>query len=67
MSQGDRDEGRGESECRTLSELEKEQVRVIKQIGEHFVELCTQSGMPGDRRCMDLAKTNAEQAVLWAV
>lgn len=49
---------------RVLSEKEKEQMLALKDAGLAFVELCDKCGAS---RELSLAKTNAEQAVMWAV
>lgn len=49
---------------RTLSEDEKKQMLDLKDLGLKFIELCD---FIGNSREMALAKTNAEQAVMWAV
>lgn len=51
-------------EYRVLSELEKEQMKKLKDLGLAFVEACEEIGQS---REMSLAKTNVEQAVMWAV
>lgn len=49
---------------RTLSDLEKSQMARLKDAGLAFVQLCDEIGQS---RELALAKTNAEQAVMWAV
>lgn len=49
---------------RTLTDKEEENVYQIKTIGTHFHEFL--DSFPGSRE-MSLAKTNLEQAVMWAV
>lgn len=51
-------------EYRVLSDAEKEQMRLLKDIGLAFIEACDETGQS---RELSLAKTNAEQAVMWAV
>lgn len=49
---------------RVLTDAEKAQMVEIKDLGAAFLALCDQIGTS---REMSLAKTNAEQAVMWAV
>lgn len=49
---------------RVLNDAEKAQMLAIKDIGASFLALCDQIGAS---REMALAKTNVEQAVMWAV
>ena len=49
---------------RVLSEDEKAQMVALKDAGAAFIALCDQVGAS---RELALAKTNAEQAVMWAV
>ncbi len=49
---------------RKLTESEVEDMAVIKQQGEYF--LVALSGVHGDGRCLALAKTKIEEAVMWA-
>lgn len=49
---------------RVLSEDEKRQMLELKDLGEAFLAKCDEIGQS---REMSLAKTNAEQAVMWAV
>lgn len=49
---------------RVLSEEEKQQMLEIKDLGAAFLAKCDQIGQS---REMSLAKTNAEQAIMWAV
>lgn len=51
-------------EYRVLSDQEKSDMKALKDLGLRFVELCDRIG---NSREMSLAKTNAEQAVMWAV
>lgn len=51
-------------EYRTLSDIEKDQMKRLKDAGLAFVTLCDNIGTS---REMSLAKTNSEQAVMWAV
>lgn len=48
---------------RTLSDLEKNQMSEIKDIGQEFLDLCDTIG---SSREMSLAKTKIEEAVMWA-
>lgn len=49
---------------RILSDEEKAQMIRLKDIGASFIAACDEIGQS---REMSLAKTNAEQAVMWAV
>ena len=49
---------------RILSDEEKQQMVDLKDLGLKFIECCDSIG---NSREMSLAKTNAEQAVMWAV
>ena len=49
---------------RVLSEGEKAQMQQIKDLGLQFIEACD---VIGASREMSLAKTKAEEAVMWAV
>ena len=49
---------------RVLSDEEKAQMVAFKNIGAAFINACDAIG---DSRELTLAKTNAEQAVMWAV
>lgn len=49
---------------RVLSDAEKQQMVDIKDLGAAFIAKCDEIG--GSRE-LSLAKTNAEQAVMWAV
>ena len=49
---------------RVLTEPEKAQMVAIKDAGAAFLGLCDQTGLS---RELSLAKTNIEQAVMWAV
>jgi hypothetical protein len=49
---------------RVLSDAEKAQMLAIKDLGAAFIAACDEIGQS---REMALAKTNAEQAVMWAV
>lgn len=51
-------------EYRVLSDDEKAKMKEIKDLGVAFVQLCDSLGTS---RELSLAKTNAEQAVMWAV
>lgn len=51
-------------EYRVLSDEEKEQMRKLKDLGRAFIEACDEVGQSPE---LSLAKTNAEQAVMWAV
>ncbi|MGH1414865.1 MAG: DUF7681 family protein [Pelagimonas sp.] len=49
---------------RVLSDAEKQQMVELKDIGAEFLAKCDEIGQS---REMSLAKTNVEQAVMWAV
>ena len=49
---------------RILSEEEKAQMVALKDLGAAFIAKCDEIGQS---RELSLAKTNAEQAVMWAV
>jgi len=49
---------------RVLSDDEKRQMTELKDLGAAFLAKCDEVGQS---REMSLAKTNAEQAVMWAV
>lgn len=49
---------------RVLSDGEKAQMLALKDMGAAFIAKCDEIGQS---REMSLAKTNAEQAVMWAV
>lgn len=49
---------------RVLSEAEKAQMVELKDLGAAFIAKCDEIG---HSRELALAKTNAEQAVMWAV
>lgn len=49
---------------RILSDAEKAQMMELKDLGAAFLEKCDEIG---SSRELSLAKTNAEQAVMWAV
>jgi hypothetical protein len=49
---------------RVLSDEEKQQMVELKDLGAAFLSKCDEIGQS---REMSLAKTNAEQAVMWAV
>ena len=51
-------------EYRVLSDAEKAQMLALKDAGAAFIKLCDEVGQS---RELSLAKTNAEQAVMWAV
>lgn len=51
-------------EYRILSDVEKAQMLSLKDIGAAFIAKCDEIGAS---RELSLAKTNAEQAVMWAV
>ncbi len=51
-------------EYRTLTESEKADMMRVKDLGLEFINVCDQIG---SSREMSLAKTNIEQAVMWAV
>jgi hypothetical protein len=49
---------------RVLTDEEKAQMVRLKDLGAAFIQACDEIGQS---REMSLAKTNAEQAVMWAV
>lgn len=49
---------------RVLSDAEKQSLVRLKDLGAAFIAACDEIGQS---REMSLAKTNAEQAVMWAV
>ena len=49
---------------RVLSDYEKAQMVALKDMGASFIAKCDEIGVS---RELSLAKTNAEQAVMWAV
>ncbi len=49
---------------RVLSDAEKAQMIALKDLGAAFIAKCDEIGAS---RELSLAKTNAEQAVMWAV
>lgn len=49
---------------RTLTDLEKEVIEHVKEVGEHLYNFLT---AVGDSREISLAKTKVEEAVMWAV
>lgn len=49
---------------RDLTEYEKGQIKIVKDAGLEFIEVCD---MIGKGREMSLAKTKIEEAVFWAV
>lgn len=49
---------------RVLSDAEKQQMMELKDLGAAFLAKCDEIGQS---REMSIAKTNAEQAVMWAV
>lgn len=51
-------------EYRVLTDAEKQQMVELKDLGAAFLSKCDEIG---SSREMALAKTNAEQAVMWAV
>jgi hypothetical protein len=51
-------------EYRVLSDDEKKQMKAVKDAGLAFIELIDSMG---STRELSLAKTNAQQAVMWAV
>ena len=51
-------------EYRVLSDEEKMQMKLIKDLGLDFVQLLDRMG---NSRELSIAKTNVEQAVMWAV
>ena len=57
-------------EYKPLSDMQKSSMLFIKELGEgleHQLDEIVDSGLTVDKRCMALAKTNLEQAVMWAV
>lgn len=56
---------------RVLSDEEKAQMVKIKDLGASFITLCDEIGhdksTSGQTRCLSLAKTKIEEAVMWAV
>jgi len=57
-------------EYKPLSDIQKASVLFIKEIAEGLekqLDEINDSGMSVDKRCMALAKTNLEQAVMWAI
>lgn len=51
-------------EYRVLTDVEKEQMKNLKDIGLDFINLCNAIGTS---RELSLAITKAEEAVMWAV
>jgi hypothetical protein len=51
-------------EYRVLSDAEKAQMKDLKDKGLEFIQACDALGTS---RELSIAKTNAEQAVMWAV
>lgn len=51
-------------EYRVLSDVEKAQMKNLKDLGLGFIEACDACGAS---RELSLAKTKAEEAVMWAV
>jgi hypothetical protein len=51
-------------EYRVLTEVEKAQMKQIKDLGLSFIEMC---GVLGTSRELSLAITKMEEAVMWAV
>ena len=51
-------------EYRVLTDDEKAQMKRLKDLGLAFIEACDEIGQS---RELSVAKTNAEQAVMWAV
>lgn len=51
-------------EYRVLTNTEKEQIMFVKDIGLRFIQYCKSLG---DSRELSIAKTKAEEAVMWAV
>jgi hypothetical protein len=49
---------------RKLTDEEKHQMLVLKDLGAAFISACQNTG---DSRELSVAITNAEQAVMWAV
>lgn len=57
-------------EYKPLSDLQKTSMLFIKEIAEgleHQLNEISNSGLLIDKRCMELAKTNLEQTVMWAI
>lgn len=52
-------------EYRVLTDLEKEQMKKLKDMGFEFISYCTEMH-PGTRE-LSLAITKMEEAVMWAV
>lgn len=54
-----------------LNDTQKEQMRAIKEAAQEFLTLWNQAVPVEERsersRCMAIARTNLEQAVMWAV
>ncbi len=50
-------------EYRVLGEIEKQQMKLVKDMGLQFYELCDTIG---SSRELALAKTKMEEAVMWA-
>jgi len=51
-------------EYRVLTDLDKQNMKVVKDMGLEFYKLCDYLG---PSREMSLAKTKIEEAVMWAV
>ena len=51
-------------EYRVLSDVEKAQMKEVKDLGLEFLEKCSAIGTS---RELSIAATNIEQAVMWAV
>ena len=51
-------------EYRVLTDIEKQQMKIIKDFGLAFIEKCDNLGQS---REVSLAKTKMEEAVFWAV
>jgi len=51
-------------EYRVLNDIEKQQMRIIKDFGLAFIDKCDNLG---SSREVSLAKTKMEEAVFWAV
>lgn len=55
-------------EYKEISGETKDTIFVFKSIDENLMnEFDAESTKPHDKRCMALAKTNLEQAIMWAV
>lgn len=57
-------------EYKALSDIQKASVLFIKEIAESLenqLDEISNSGIAIDNRCMALAKTNLEQAIMWAI